>query len=233
MPAGQKRASDLIKDGYEAPCRYWELNSNPLEEHPLNLWAISPATLSNLLNMIHTQQPSLQICVIYSRQFLDERSGWTMSLAQALTQLHQGAQPKESACWLLVNMGKNSLTYKWQMFTTSSHISQLSFSLVIFVVLYSLDINYPLKCCKYFIQVCCLFLILVVRFANLFCRGKILFFCIAFEKRTHTYYIIYIDMSIYSCVYIHICIHVYTYVCVYIISYISVLFIGKHFAQFC
>jgi hypothetical protein len=32
MPAGQKRASDPITDGYEPPCGCWELNSGPLEE---------------------------------------------------------------------------------------------------------------------------------------------------------------------------------------------------------
>ena len=28
----QKRASDLITDGCEPPCGFWELNSGPLEE---------------------------------------------------------------------------------------------------------------------------------------------------------------------------------------------------------
>ena len=28
----QKRASDLITDGYEPPCGCWDLNSGPLEE---------------------------------------------------------------------------------------------------------------------------------------------------------------------------------------------------------
>jgi hypothetical protein len=31
MPAGQKRASDPITDGYEPPCVCWELNSGLLE----------------------------------------------------------------------------------------------------------------------------------------------------------------------------------------------------------
>ena len=30
--ACQKRAPDLILDGHEPPCGYWELNSGPLEE---------------------------------------------------------------------------------------------------------------------------------------------------------------------------------------------------------
>ena len=34
VPACQKRASDLIIDGCEPPCRCWELNSEPLEELP-------------------------------------------------------------------------------------------------------------------------------------------------------------------------------------------------------
>ncbi|KAL6093972.1 hypothetical protein STEG23_020638 [Scotinomys teguina] len=33
------RASDPIKDGYEPPCGCWELNSGPLEEHPVFLTA--------------------------------------------------------------------------------------------------------------------------------------------------------------------------------------------------
>jgi hypothetical protein len=31
-PAGQKRASEPIIDGYELPCDSWQLNSGPLEE---------------------------------------------------------------------------------------------------------------------------------------------------------------------------------------------------------
>ena len=36
MPAGQKRAPDLI-DGCEPPCGCWELNSGPLEEQAVLL----------------------------------------------------------------------------------------------------------------------------------------------------------------------------------------------------
>jgi hypothetical protein len=32
MPSCQKRAPDLIKDGFEPPCGCWELNSAHLEE---------------------------------------------------------------------------------------------------------------------------------------------------------------------------------------------------------
>jgi len=46
MPAGQKRAPDLITDGCEPPCGCWELNSGPLEEQPVLL----------------TTEPSLQPC---------------------------------------------------------------------------------------------------------------------------------------------------------------------------
>ena len=35
----QKRASDLITDGCEPPCGYWELNSGPLEEQSVLLTA--------------------------------------------------------------------------------------------------------------------------------------------------------------------------------------------------
>jgi hypothetical protein len=42
MLAGQKRAPDLITDGYELPCGCWELNSGPLEEKPV----LSPALKS-------------------------------------------------------------------------------------------------------------------------------------------------------------------------------------------
>ena len=37
MPAGQKRAPDLIPDGCEPPCGCWELNSGPLEEQSVLL----------------------------------------------------------------------------------------------------------------------------------------------------------------------------------------------------
>ncbi|EGW02432.1 E3 ubiquitin-protein ligase NEDD4 [Cricetulus griseus] len=37
MPAGQKRAQDLIRDGCEPPCGCWELNSGPLEEQSVLL----------------------------------------------------------------------------------------------------------------------------------------------------------------------------------------------------
>jgi hypothetical protein len=32
IPAHQKRAPNLIIDGWESPCGCWELNSEPLEE---------------------------------------------------------------------------------------------------------------------------------------------------------------------------------------------------------
>jgi hypothetical protein len=37
MPRHQKRAPDLIIDGYELPCGCWELNSGPLEEQTVLL----------------------------------------------------------------------------------------------------------------------------------------------------------------------------------------------------
>ena len=38
VPEGQKRAPDIITDGFEPPCGCWEVNSGPLEEQPgLNL----------------------------------------------------------------------------------------------------------------------------------------------------------------------------------------------------
>ena len=51
MPAGQKRASDLITYGCEPPCGCWELNSGSLEEQAMLLTAepsLQPAT--NALN---------------------------------------------------------------------------------------------------------------------------------------------------------------------------------------
>ena len=36
-PAIQKRTPDLIIDGSEPPCGFWELNSGPLEEKPVFL----------------------------------------------------------------------------------------------------------------------------------------------------------------------------------------------------
>ena len=39
MPAGQKRAQNLIIDGCEVPCGCWELNSGPLEEQSVLLTA--------------------------------------------------------------------------------------------------------------------------------------------------------------------------------------------------
>lgn len=51
MTAGQNKGPDLITNGHEIPCSFWELNSRPLPEQPvLNLWAISPAhkKVSNL-----------------------------------------------------------------------------------------------------------------------------------------------------------------------------------------
>jgi hypothetical protein len=37
MPAGQKRAPDLILDGCEPPFGCWELNSGPQEKQPVLL----------------------------------------------------------------------------------------------------------------------------------------------------------------------------------------------------
>lgn len=39
MPAYQKRAPDLIIDGHEPPCGWWELNPGPLEEQSILLTA--------------------------------------------------------------------------------------------------------------------------------------------------------------------------------------------------
>ena len=37
MSAGQMKTPDVIKDGCEPPCGYWELNSGPLEEQAVLL----------------------------------------------------------------------------------------------------------------------------------------------------------------------------------------------------
>jgi hypothetical protein len=44
----QKRASDLITDGFEPPCGCWDLNSGPLEEQSVPL----------------TTEPSFQPCPV-------------------------------------------------------------------------------------------------------------------------------------------------------------------------
>jgi hypothetical protein len=46
-PVCQKRASDSITDGYEAPFGYWELNSGSLEEQPVLLTS-KPLAFSSL-----------------------------------------------------------------------------------------------------------------------------------------------------------------------------------------
>jgi hypothetical protein len=53
MPAGQKKAPDLLIDGCDPPCGCWDLNSGPLEEHPVllttepplqpNYWILEPS----------------------------------------------------------------------------------------------------------------------------------------------------------------------------------------------
>jgi len=51
LPAGQKRALDLITDGCEPPCGCWKLNSGPLEEQSV-LLPTEPSLqpLSSLMN---------------------------------------------------------------------------------------------------------------------------------------------------------------------------------------
>ena len=48
----QKRASDLITDGCEAPCSWWELNSGPPEEQSVLL--ISEPSLQSLDQVLYT-----------------------------------------------------------------------------------------------------------------------------------------------------------------------------------
>ena len=48
MPAGQKRAPDLITDGCEPPCSCWELNSGPLEEQTTPEPSLQPWALADL-----------------------------------------------------------------------------------------------------------------------------------------------------------------------------------------
>ena len=48
MPAGQKKAPDLIIDGCEPLCDCWDLSSGPLEEQPVLL----------------TSEPSLQYLAV-------------------------------------------------------------------------------------------------------------------------------------------------------------------------
>jgi hypothetical protein len=70
MPAGQKRAPDLIIDGCEPPCGCWELNSGPLEKQPVLL----------------IFEPSLQPFVLYFEAGSQLCSpGWTPAHSSLLT----------------------------------------------------------------------------------------------------------------------------------------------------
>ena len=60
MPAGQKRAPDLITDGCEPPCGCWELNSGPSEEQAM------------LLTTEPSPQPTIQF--LFSSDFLSSLS---------------------------------------------------------------------------------------------------------------------------------------------------------------
>ena len=56
LPAGQKRASDLISDGCEPPCGCWEFNSGPLEEQAVLLTAepsLQPQYILFNINLFH------------------------------------------------------------------------------------------------------------------------------------------------------------------------------------
>ena len=64
MPAGQKRTPDLILDGCEPLCGYWELNSGPLEVQPVLLTAkpsLQPPNLLSILTFISNLKPSFYV----------------------------------------------------------------------------------------------------------------------------------------------------------------------------
>jgi hypothetical protein len=75
MPAYQKRAPDLIIDGHEPPCGWWELNSGPLKEQ----------------SVISTSGSSLQPPSIFKTV-----ASW---LARWLTGKDTATQPDNFACF--------------------------------------------------------------------------------------------------------------------------------------
>ena len=54
IPAGQKRAPDIITDGCEPPCGCWELNSGPLEEQPVLLTTEPYPQHPSFLSLLYT-----------------------------------------------------------------------------------------------------------------------------------------------------------------------------------
>jgi hypothetical protein len=56
IPAGQKRASDLIIDGCEPPRGYWKLNSGPQEEQTM------PFTSEPSLQPVHECFAYMYVC---------------------------------------------------------------------------------------------------------------------------------------------------------------------------
>jgi hypothetical protein len=67
MPAGQKRAPDLISDAYEPPCGFWKLNSGPLEEQQSVFLTTEPPLQSYCLVF----KPGSSSTVVYSIFELD------------------------------------------------------------------------------------------------------------------------------------------------------------------
>jgi hypothetical protein len=68
MLAGQKRAPDLIIDGYEPPCGCWELNSGPLKEQTVLL--ISEPSLQPLCFSFETGSRYESLAVL--EQYVDQ-----------------------------------------------------------------------------------------------------------------------------------------------------------------
>ena len=92
MPAGRKKAPDLIIDGLEPPCGCWQLNSSPLEEEPVLLTSelfLRPTMTNFIVNLI-------QSGIIWKGTLEEELfgSGWSVgtSVGDYLDPVHQNGK---------------------------------------------------------------------------------------------------------------------------------------------
>ena len=69
MPAGQKRAPDLITDGCEPPCGCWELNSGPLEEQAM-LLTTEPSLQPHVVRFILRSLIHLNLSFVHGDRYL-------------------------------------------------------------------------------------------------------------------------------------------------------------------
>ena len=72
MPAGQKRAPDLITDACESLCGCWELNSGPLEEQAVLLTA-EPSLQPPQAYLIFLLQKTAYRNEIMEEELIEER----------------------------------------------------------------------------------------------------------------------------------------------------------------